>query len=185
MRELFKGSDVYIASSLFTGKLPGGAGWMKVDLAKVGQAAGFDPTQLLSGQSNPAQILEYLKASGATVTVVGHDRIRGVPTTRYTAEIDLAKLASTLAGANAGEAQKALGQLGLTELPVEVWVDSHNLVRRMQLDLDTAAGGQSLQMQMDVELFGFGATPTVSVPSPSETFDATSTALGGLGAATQ
>ena len=158
---------------------------MKVDLAKVGQAAGFDPSQLLSGQSNPAQILEYLKASGASVTIVGHDRIRGVPTTHYTAEIDLTKAAAALAGANAATLQKAIGQLGVSELPVDVWVDSHNLVRRMQLDLRVPAGGQSLQMQMDIELFGFGATPTVSAPAPSETFDATSTALNGLGTGSQ
>jgi len=181
MQELFKGSNLYIGSSLLTGKLPGGARWMKVDLARVGQAAGLDPSQLLSGQTNPVQILEYLKASGAAVTAVGHERIRGVSTTHYRAEIDLAKAVAALPGANAGEAQKAIGALGMSRLPMEVWVDSHNLVRRMQLDLHAPAGGQNLQMQMDVELFGFGATPTVSAPPASETFDATSAALGGLG----
>jgi hypothetical protein len=187
MQELFKGSNLYIGSSLLTGKLPGGAQWMKVDLAKVGAAAGFDPSQLLSGQSNPAEVLEYLKASGASVTIVGHDRIRGVPTTHYSAQIDLAKAAAALAGANAGAARKAIGELGVSELPVEVWVDSHNLVRRVQLSLHTPSGSQApqIQMQMSVELFNFGTTPTVSVPPPSETFDATSTALGGLGAVGQ
>ena len=42
-----------------------------------------------------------------------------------------------------------------------------------------------MQMQMNLELFDFGTTPPVSVPSASETFDATSTALGGLGSASQ
>ena len=61
------------APPLFTGKLPGGASWIKVDLTKVEQAAGLDPSQLLQGQANPAQFLEYLKASGSSVTIVGHE----------------------------------------------------------------------------------------------------------------
>ena len=185
MQEIFKGSDLYVGSSLFTNKLPGGARWMKVDIARVGQAAGLDPSQLLDGQSNPAQFLEYLKASGAAVTLVGHDRVRGVPTTHYAADIDLDKALGAVAGANAGAAQKAIAELGVSELPVDVWVDSHNLVRRLQITLHAPAGGQNLQMQMSIELFGFGATPIVSAPPASETFDATSTALGGLGSAAQ
>jgi len=35
---------------------------------------------------------------------------------------------------------------------------------------------------MRVELFGFGPTPAVTAPQQSEVFDATQTALGGLGA---
>src|SRR3954469_1961606 len=58
VHELYKGSQLYLASSLFAGKLPGGATWMRVDLARAGQAAGVDPAQLLGGQSNPAQLLE-------------------------------------------------------------------------------------------------------------------------------
>jgi len=38
---------------------------------------------------------------------------------------------------------------------------------------------------MDIEMFGFGSVPTVSAPPASETFDATSTTLSGLGSATQ
>jgi hypothetical protein len=185
MQEIFKGSDLYIGSSLFTNKLPAGARWMKMDLARVGQAAGLDPSQLLNGQSNPAQFLEYLKASGASVTMVGHDRVRGVPTTHYAADIDLGKALAAVAGANAGATQKAIAELGVSELPVDVWVDANNLVRRLQINLNAPAAGQSLQLQMNLELFNFGATPTVSVPPPSETFDATSTALGGLGSAAQ
>ncbi len=185
MQEIFKGSNLYVGSSLFTNKLPGGARWMEVDLARVGQAAGLDPSQLLDGQSNPAQFLEYLKASGASVTVVGHELLRGVPTTHYSADIDLNKALAAVAGANAGAAQKAIAELGVSQLPVDVWVDSNDLVRRLQITLHAPAAGQNLQLQMNLELFGFGATPAVSAPPPSETFDATSTALGGVGSAAQ
>ena len=186
MQEIFKGSTLYISGSLLTSQVPNGARWMKVDLARVGHVAGLDPSQLMSGQSNPAQFLEYLKASGGSVTVVGHESVRGVPTTHYSAQIDLAKAMGALAGANTAAAQKAIGALGIGELPVDVWIDTHNLVRRLQISLHTpSVQGRSLQMQMTIELFGFGSTPTVSAPPASETFDATSTALGGLGSASQ
>ena len=183
MQEILKGSDVYVGSSVFTGKLPGGASWVKVNLAQVEQAAGLDPSQLLQGQADPAQFLEYLKASGSAVTIVGHERIRGVPTTHYTADIDLSKAAAALGTDNPGAVQKAIGQLGLSRLPVEVWVDSHNLVRRLQMAFHADADGQSMQMQMTLELFAFGATRPVTVPLPSETYEATGSSLGGLGSA--
>ncbi len=185
MQEILTGSDVYVGSPAFTGKLPGGASWIKVDLTKAEQAAGLDPSQLLQGQANPAQFLEYLKASGSSVTIVGHEAVRGVPTTRYAAEIDLGKLASSMAGANSATVQKAIAALGVSEIPVDVWVDSQDLVRRLQLAFHANAGGQSMQMQMNLELFDFGTIPHVSVPAASETFDATSATLGSLGSASQ
>jgi hypothetical protein len=182
IEEIYTGGDVYIGSSLFAGRLPGGATWMKLDVARVAQAAGIDPSQLLGGQSNPAEFLEYLKASGSSVTKVGTGSVRGVPTTHYRGTVELSKVAGVLTGANRNAVQKALAQLGVSSLPVDVWVDSHNLVRRLGITLSAPAGGQNLQMQMEMELFSFGATPIVTAPSAAETFDATSTALSGLGA---
>jgi hypothetical protein len=180
IEEIYKGGDVYIGSSLFAGRLPGGAKWMKLDVARVAQAAGIDPSQLLGGQSNPAEFLEYLKASGSSVTNVGTESVRGVPTTHYRGTVELGRVAGVLSGANRNAVQKALAQLGASSLPVDVWVDSHKLVRRLGITLSAPAGGQNLQMQMEMELFSFGATPTVTAPSAAETFDATSTTLSGL-----
>ena len=187
IEEIFKGTDIYIGSSLFAGKLPSAARWMKLDLARVGAAAGIDPTQLLSGQSNPAQFLEYLKASGGSVQTVGRDTVRGVPTIHYHGTID-AKKAARVFAEHAGKSslresfEKEVAKVGLTTIPVDVWVDSHRLVRRIQLSVSIPAGGQRASINMTIELFGFGATPAVSTPPASETFDATSTALGSLGA---
>ncbi len=187
MEELFKGTDVYVGSSLFAGKLPGGARWMKLDLARFGAAAGISPTQILGGQSNPAQFLEYLKASGGSVQVVGQDTVRGVPTTHYHGTIDLKKAAAVVTErAHNGALRKAfeeqVAKIGMTNMPVDVWVDSHHLVRRIVLALSVPAGGQHVSMSMTIEFFQFGPTPAVSAPSASETFDATSSALGHLGA---
>src|SRR5689334_6226348 len=60
MNELFKAGSVYVGSPLFTGKLPGGARWVRLDLARVGGALGLDPSSLMSGSADPSQFLQYL-----------------------------------------------------------------------------------------------------------------------------
>jgi hypothetical protein len=186
MEEIFKSAALYIGSPLFAGKLPGGAHWMKLDIARFGQALGLDLQSLTGGQSNPAQFLEYLKASGGTVTSVGHELVRGVPTTHYRGTIDLSKVADMLPGGNRAQLHAALAkviaQIGASSLPVDVWVDSARLVRRMEIVISASAGGQSLRMQMSVELFGFGPTPAVTAPAQGDVYDATQAALAGLSA---
>jgi hypothetical protein len=157
---------------------------MKLDLGRFGQALGFNLEQLAGGQSNPAQFLEYLKASGGAVATVGHEHVRGVATTRYRGEINLQKAADVVPSSNRDQLRKALAKLaeqtGVSGLPVEVWVDAQGLVRRMSLALSLPAGGESVQLHMRIDLFGFGATPTIAAPQQSEVFDATQTALNGL-----
>ena len=184
MEEIFKSSTIYVGSTLFAGKLPGGARWMKLDLSRFGQALGLNLEQLAGGQSNPAQFLEYLKASGGVVTVAGHELVRGVQTTRYRGAIDLQKAAEVVPSSDRGRLRAALAKLaaqaGISSLPVEVWVDASGLVRRMSLALSIPASGENVQLHMRIELFGFGTTPAVTAPQQSEVFDATQTALGGL-----
>jgi hypothetical protein len=186
IEEIFKSSAIYVSSPLFAGKLPGGAQWMKLDFARFGQALGFNLQQLAAGQSNPAQFLEYLKASGGGVTPVGHGLVRGVATTRYRGTVDLGKAAHLLPSTNRAELRAALAkviaQTGVSSLPVEVWVDRQQLVRRMTIDLSIAASGQKLQIHMGIDLFGFGPTPPVTPPAEGEVYDATQSALAGLGA---
>jgi hypothetical protein len=187
MEELFKSSTVYIGSPLFAGKLPGGAQWMKIDIGKVGQAVGFDVQQLAGGQSNPAQFLEYLKASGGTVTPVGRERVRGVATTHYKGAIDLNKVADVLPSANRDQLRAALSKLiaqtGSASIPVDVWVDDHRLVRRIAMAFAIASGAQQAQTRMTIELFKFGSTPAVTPPPQAEVYDATQAALSGLSGA--
>lgn len=183
MTELFKGGIVYVASPLFEGKLPGGARWIKLDLGKVESSLGIDLRSLSSGQSDPSQFLQYLRAGGGTITAVGHETVRGAETTRYDATIDLEKVAEELPGG--GEKAKAAiktltAATGVSTVPVTVWIDSHHLVRRMKMKLAIPAGGRTGAASIDYELFGFGASPAVKAPPSGETFDATSLSLQNL-----
>ena len=125
------------------------------------------------GQNDPAQMLEYLRAT-SNVEEQGSDTVRGVATTRYTAKIQIDKVAKRVS-ADAARALRQLSEsLGAKEIPMDVWVGDDNLVRRIRMDWHPPNGG-SFVVTMD--LFDFGDVD-VDVPSKSETTDL-STMLGG------
>ncbi len=172
--ELYSKGDLYMRSSLFEGKLPNGAKWMKVDLASVLSSAGFDPSQLTGGE-NPAGYLQYLRAGGASVKAVGSETIRGVATTRYDGSIDLRKAAEVAPSSDRAQLRRTMEGLiqktGASSFPVSVWIDAHHLLRRMEMSVAVPGAGGSANIE--IEYFGFGATSAVSPPPASETFDAT------------
>jgi hypothetical protein len=184
MTELFKAGSLYIASPLFADKLPGGAHWMKLDIARVGQALGLDPSSLMSGGVNPADYLNYLRGAGSAVSVVGHDTVRGVRTTHYATTVDLVKAAESQPGANRAQVraalQKVLAEMGTSTVPVDVWIDRHDLVRRIEMAMGVGAGGQRAQTSFRAEYFNFGATTSVNAPSGGEVFDITQQSLAHL-----
>jgi hypothetical protein len=180
MIELFKGGTLYIGSPLFAG-LAGGRRWVRLDLARVGQALGLDPGSLTSGGSNPAEYLRYLTAAGATSSVVGHEQVRGVATTHYAGSLDLLKLAETQPGANRAQVRAALqrliAQTGQHTVAVEVWVDAQHLVRRFALTLDADSAGTHVSTTIRADYYDFGPTPAIRTPADSEVLDITGQAL--------
>ncbi len=184
MIEVFKSSVLYMSSSLFGGKLPSGARWLKLDVGQVQRAIGLSGGSPTSG-TDPTQFLKDLRGSAGAVTVVAHESVRGVPTTRYSGTIDLLKAAEREAGANRAQARAAMQKLiektGTATEPVQVWVDAHGLVRRIAQRISVNAGAHPVTTSFQIEFFDFGATPVVAPPASSETFDATGQAIQGLG----
>jgi len=180
LNALFKSGSVYIGSPVFAAKLPGGARWLKVNVSEVAQKLGIDPSSLSSGGANPAQYLQELRAAGGTVRVVGHDTVRGTPTTHYAASIDVLKAAEAQ-GLGRSAASRALlrslvAKLGLTHIPVDVWVDAQGLVRKELVHVSAHGATASIQ----IEFFDFGAVPPVTAPAASEVFEVSSKTLQGL-----
>jgi hypothetical protein len=152
--------------------LPGGKSWVKLDLEKLVRQAGFDFGQLIqAGQSDPSQGLQFLR--GVTdVKALGDEDVRGVPTTHYTGVVDLESLAKK-DPALKGSIDQLVAQTGLTRIPVEVWVDDENFVRRMKQSFGGATFGPGMQldMTMTTELYDFGSEVSVEVPPPDEVVD--------------
>ncbi len=173
---------MFMSSAAFAGKLPAGTSWIALDLAAAEKKLGLDPSALSSGQSNPAQFLEYLRASGGSVLVTGTERVRGVETTRYSGTIDLHKIP----GADSPAARQAidgiLAATGTSTIPVQAWVDSKKLVRRFALAMPLTLGGQRIETKVSEEFFDFGPQPAVQAPAASETYELPTSGFGALGA---
>jgi hypothetical protein len=147
---------------------------MKLDLSKLGKMHGVDLSKLFSGsQFEPTDTLSMLEAEGANVQKAGPATIDGVATTKYRAQIDVAK---------------ALQAKGLTSpmfkgmadkmktITAYVWVDNGGLVRRVQVAY-RLPGVAHLAMTMDY--YDYGANVTIAAPPSSQVFDATQFAQQG------
>lgn len=172
--ELFKGDDFYTGSSALSGKLPGGASWIKVNVAKEAGQLGLDPQSLASGESNPAEYLKYLSAVSGSVRKTGAATVRGVPTTVYTATIDPSKAIAQKTDGNSsldGKVAGALAKLGMRSIPVTVWIDAKHMLRKMQMQVSASASGHTVGMSIIEEFFDFGPVPAVKAPSGSEVYE--------------
>ena len=153
-----------------------GKTWVKADLAAMAKQAGTSITQLLqtAGNQDPTKALQMLESVG-NVTKVGTDTIDGAQTTHYSGTIDVKKVA-TLLGAQA----KALDQAKVSSIPIDVWIDSDGLVRRMHEHLAYAAGGANATTDLTVDLSDFGVKTSIQAPPADQTVDVG--ALKGIGA---
>jgi len=178
-----------VPSQLST-RLPAIKPWVEINLAQVGKASGIPGIGSLLGGTNtvnPAQFLEYLRAVSASgVHKVGAATVDGIATTHYQATLDLDKAPSLLPAAERAQATQAVAALekltGLHELPVNVWVDSANLVRRMTLDYTEHVSGQTVTGDVQLDFTSYGAQPVPSAPPASEVSSLNSliSSLGGL-----
>ena len=164
--EVLDGTALYLKSPLFSAALPAGKSWLKLDLEKVGKAQGVDLSQLM-GQ-DPSQSFAQLQASG-NVAKVGDETIDGVDTTHYRGRFDPAKLPA---------AAKIKGLEHAKYGPYEVWIGNDDgYVHRVKSSY--SLGQQAFGLTMNFS--DFGKDVSVTVPAASESVDATSKSLQGLG----
>ncbi|MHB8439937.1 MAG: hypothetical protein ACYDD4_12365 [Acidimicrobiales bacterium] len=158
------GSTLYLGSSLLA-PLDGGKQWVKVDLSdylqkqsqSVGPLGGFS-------DGDPTQILNLLKQVSGDVHQIGTAQIGGVATTEYGGTIDLASGGTT--GSTIVSSQMAQS-LGLTNLPVDVWVDAAGRARQVR----TSFGLLGLTVAATETLGNFGAPVNVTAPPSADTAD--------------
>lgn len=168
---------MYLKMPFLSGMLPGGKQWMKVDLAKAAQQAG---TSLGSfGQLDPQQWLQQLLASSDTQKV-GTDTVQGEQMTHYRTTIDPAKVSAKVPAAQRAAVRKAMKQIGMSTVPVDVWVDGKGLLRRESVSLALGQGLQNATMKMTFDMHDFGEPVNVEVPPGDQVFDALSALKGGL-----
>ncbi|HVC66921.1 MAG TPA: hypothetical protein VND44_04950 [Acidimicrobiales bacterium] len=158
--------------------LPAGKSWVSIDLDSpaITSALGASFSQLTGSANVPTDSLSYLQAVSAQgVTTVGPATVRGVPTTEYSATIDVSKADQNRSPAVRSALQKLQSELGTSSLlPVDVWIDAQGQIRRESLQEAMTAGGTKIDVGVTVEFFDFGAPVDVAPPPADQTVDISS-----------
>jgi hypothetical protein len=137
---LSDGTNLYLnipqLASLTSGKT-----WLEVPIAAAVASTGANAGALSSGAlGDPTNILGLLSQYGGAVTTVGPAAVGGTPTTEYQANITLSQVAARApAGGRhpfTGTDRQGLQKLGITTIPVTVWVGSDGRLRQAQVTVD-------------------------------------------------
>ena len=170
---------IYMQLGFLSSQLPGGKQWIKLDVSKLGKAAGLDLGKLMSGtQFQPSDLLGMLTSEGAKIQKLGPATVDGVATTHYRVTIDLAKalqskgLTSPLLNSVTAQMKTATS---------EVWIGKDGLVRRVKISYNVPHGAKAMRMAMTMSLYDYGAHLSIAAPPSSQVFDATMFAQQGLG----
>jgi hypothetical protein len=180
----------------FAAQMSGAKPWMEMDLDAVSkQQNGANLGQMQSGVAqDPTGQLEYLRGVSESVEKVGEEQVRGTQTTRYRATVDLKKAAAQ-EGPEAREAYDETSEmLGASKLPVEVWLDDQNRIRRFAMSLtvpmpenaaspDASREDATMRTQTVAEYYDFGAPVDVQAPPQDQTMDGSKLLAGGQPAA--
>jgi hypothetical protein len=143
----------------------GGKPWIEVNAAEEGGLPGLSSLGDDPNASDPSQMLQELRAAGDSVVNEGPQEIDGVQTTHYQSDLSpdsvLAKVPS------AGRA--LLQRMVQGEIPVDVWIDAHHLVRRMTMFLALSVpDGPSLQESITADFTDYGPQPRPTPPPASQ-----------------
>lgn len=171
-----------------SGELTDGKPWVVANLAQLAKAANIPGVGTLlsssSSISNPSQYLEFLRAASAgSVRDLGPATVDGVATTRYSADIDLARLPDMVPTADRAAIEKLVSKMDagvhVKQLPVQAWIDGAHRIRRLQVSYSVTASGQTVKATIVEDIRSYGPQPAPPVPSASQTTDLTSL-LGSL-----
>jgi hypothetical protein len=176
--EVVQDGDVgYVRLPAIDDQLPEGKTWVRGSAGDV-KSAGFDFEQLDSfARNDPRDVLEALRGQSGELETVGTDELRGVATTHYRVHLDAADLAKRAVAENADTASlfdRLSGQGGVTDVPLDIWIDGDGLVRELSVDVDApdATTGQSGHVSLAFELWDYGEPVEIDVPPASQVADA-------------
>jgi hypothetical protein len=155
------GSDVWVASNEYAGKLPSGKRWLH------GRGVGSEPGMSVS------EFADFLR-SAADVSEKGKTEIRGRQVTEYAGTFSAKKLARQAGGARAKRVLANLGDRDMT-VPIQAWLDDRDRPVRMNLTVDAGGAGP---IKATIDVVAYGAPVDVQPPPAAETAE-TSELKGG------
>lgn len=174
VEQVFEGDVIYMRTPAVAKRFGAKKEWLRVDLKGTGRALGIDPTRFGQlGSNDPRQMLDQIRSVSGEVEKLEGEKVRGVDTTRYRAEVDLRKYPDRLPEAQREQARVAVERIvdmtGSPTYPITLWIDDDELVRRVRTEYRFDAPGQDDEASytMTMEFFDFGAPVDVR-PPPAE-----------------
>ena len=160
----------------------GGKPWVSLNLGAITEEFGAEDGAE-GDSSGPREFIEFLKGS-AQATVVGHEPVRGEPTTHYHAVVDLNRYAAVVAPSRRAGARKAAAALesvtGSSTLAVDAWIGADDRLRRYEVEEHLCSPAGPIGETVSFEIVDYGPQPAVKVPMASETRDITAAVRGEL-----
>ena len=163
-------------------RLTGGKPWLKLDFSRALGAFGLGglPTQ----GTNPAQFLDYLRTVGAKTKRVGTATVNGVQTTHYHVVVNLDNYPKLFPPSRRAAATRGVSALetaiGSHTMPMDAWIDSHNLLRRTSFSFGECVQSQRLTLAMTMNMSGYGQQTVPAPPASSQAYDLTPLVLQSL-----
>ena len=172
------GDLVYLHFPLIADQLPAGKTWVKGDVKDLSGADAGQLSQFGSfAGTDPRDVFGMLEAVSGSIESVGTDEIRGVETSHYRATIDVSKLEQLVPAEqrqSLGGIDQAAAQAGLTGIPIEIWIDGDQQVRKLTFEIDAKQPGtsQHVKASFDVELYDYGKPLEITLPPADQVVDA-------------
>jgi len=164
------GGQIYVSTPKLT-SVDGGKQWVSFTLAGFQQEVGSSDPLISLADGNPTATLGLLESLTGTVTEAGKSDIDGVPTTEYQADLNLAHPTTSSTIISSALAQT----LGLSSVPVDVWVDSAGRARQVS----TTFSVLGLTVTAQVGLNSFGSPVSVTAPPADEVVPGSALLQGG------
>lgn len=180
IKVVFHGDVMYMKfPASVASELPGGRSWIYMNLSQLGRADGEPALGSLFKQGEsmdaPTQYLDYLHAaSSGTVQDLGSASVNGVATTHYRADLELSKMASAVPPSERAATRELVAELKQKganlrgAMPIEAWIDSAHLIRRIKLRYSISIDGKKVSIAMTMNMLDYGPQPTPTLPSPNQ-----------------
>ncbi len=159
-------------------EIPGGKQWLELDFSKLGNIPGASALSSMmnssSQLSDPSQYFEYLRAvSAGSLQSLGTATVDGFQTTHYHADISLSKLPDAVPAAQRPAVQQLIAEMSksnanLATIPIDVWIDSNDLIRRIVLTETLTLQGKPLTIDIQEDIPEYGPQPAPGLPAASE-----------------
>jgi hypothetical protein len=141
----------------------GGKAWLRADL---GSRPGIDPSGY---SSDPADILDQLRAVSSGVEDLGSEDVRGTAATHYRFTLSIEELLQHIDPEQRNATEQTMEGLEVTGFPMEVWVGADGLPLRLRTRLEPG-GEVNLSMETTIEFFDYGQAESVEPPAADAVF---------------